>query len=199
MVAILEQPDSAAMLMQGDREGNTPFLLAAREGRLDAILKMADVWDGDLMQLWTQGNSRRVTPMHAACANDHLDIVEVALEHLQEIDEDRRHLLFTMQDSKDQTPLHSASASQSEAVHSILEQVEQNDPSKIRALVTCADSEQETPLHIACQEGCLDHVSVSTARSTCLRLKLLVISNKQRWHSGGGGRGWDRGWNGVCQ
>eukprot|EP00873_Tetraselmis_striata_P018846 jgi/Tetstr1/439110/TSEL_002975.t1 len=159
VVAILEQPDSAAMLMQGDREGNTPFLLAAREGRLDAILKMADVWDGDLMQLWTQGNSRRVTPMHAACANDHLDIVEVALEHLQEIDEDRRHLLFTMQDSKDQTPLHSASASQSEAVHSILEQVEQNDPSKIRALVTCADSEQQTPLHIACQEGCLDHVS----------------------------------------
>lgn len=91
------------------------------------------------------------TPLHEACLNGFVDIVENLLTRMKLEDPD--NVDINPQNGESQTPLHLACREgHIEVVKSLLKHVG-TDLSKRAALTKTRDNEDNTPLHLACESG----------------------------------------------
>ncbi|KAK8838947.1 hypothetical protein M9Y10_032407 [Tritrichomonas musculus] len=154
---IREMHNAGFDINKRDYNGNSPCHFSAMTGSLDAM-----------KYLWSKGADIQLcfnrdfhTPLQTACLYGQLEIVKFIFENVCSIDdfeEQQKELeieyryRYFIQPAKNETPLHLACQSGSDAVVDyILKTIKELSKKWLKAL----DSNSRNPLHVACQNGSL--------------------------------------------
>ena len=128
-------------LISRDEDGFLPIHVATRQGRINIVSTLINVFNCDPAMRGPNG----ITPLHEACSSGNLDLVRLLITDMK--------YDLCCQDDDGNTPLHLAARCSTDTTSIIRELAQWNG-----ALLKCLNNKRQSPLHIACGNDDLDLV-----------------------------------------